>query len=97
MVRIVLANLSFPETPDESSERAIADAASGDAEIVCFPECFVPGYRATGNDVASPDPIFLEWAWARIAEAAGEVNIAVILGTERAVNDALLATALVIN
>lgn len=100
MVRIALANIRFPKTPEESitlTERAIADAATGEAEVVCFPECFVPGYRAPGKGVPPPDATFLERAWARIAEAAAKANIAVILGTERVVDDALLATALVIN
>src|SRR5215470_5460784 len=100
MVRIALANIRFPESPEESitlTERAVAEAAEGGAEIVCFPECFVPGYRAPGKNVPPPDVAFLERAWARIAEAAGSANVAVILGTERVVNDELLATALVIN
>ncbi len=100
MVRIALANIRFPETPEESialTERAIADAANGEAEVVCFPECFVPGYRAQGKGVPPPDATFLERAWARIGEAAAKANVAVILGTERIVDDALLATALVIN
>jgi predicted amidohydrolase len=100
MVRIALANISFPETPEESiklTERAVAGAANGEAEIVCFPECFVPGYRAPGKNVPRPDAAFLERAWAEVAEAAAKANIAVILGTERIINDALLITALVIN
>jgi len=100
MVRIALANIRFPETPEESitlSERAIDEAAKGEAEIICFPECFVPGYRAPGKNVPAPDAAFLERAWASVAEAAANANIAVILGTERTVDDALLATALVIN
>jgi predicted amidohydrolase len=100
MVRIALANIRFPETPEESislTERAVADAADGEAEVVCFPECFVPGYRAPGKNVTAPDAAFLERAWASVAEAAAKANIAVILGTERIVNNALLLTALVIN
>ena len=100
MIRIALANLRYPETPEESiilSERAIAQAAEGEAEIVCFPECFVPGYRAPGKNVPAPDAAFLERAWASVGEAAAKANISVILGTERVVNDAWLLTALVIN
>jgi predicted amidohydrolase len=100
MFRIALANLRFPATPEESinlTERAIADATNGEAEIVCFPECFVPGYRAPGKNMPAPDAAFLERAWASVAEAAARASVAVILGTERIVNDALLATALVIN
>jgi predicted amidohydrolase len=98
--RIALANIRFPANPDESitlAMDAIAQAAIQNAGILCFPECFVPGYRAMGKAVPPPDPAFLERAWSSIAAAAAKANIAVVLGTERVVNHALLATALVIN
>ncbi len=44
-----------------------------------------------------PDPAFLERAWSEIAAAAAKANVAVVLGTERIVNDGLLISALVIN
>lgn len=50
-----------------------------------------------GKGVPPPDAAFLERAWASIAAAAAKANIAVVLGTERVVDGALLATALVIN
>lgn len=99
-VRIALANLRYPATPDESvylAREAVAQASQARALILCFPECFVPGYRCPGKKVPPPDPIFLENAWRSIAEAAGEHNMNVILGTERVVPDGILATALVIN
>src|SRR4029079_8258093 len=40
---------------------------------------------------------FLERAWAVVTEAAAKASVAVVLGTERVVDNALLATALVIN
>jgi predicted amidohydrolase len=100
MARIALANLRFPSTPAESvalAENAIAEASAARADVVCFPECFVPGYRAPGRSVPPPDPPFLERAWSSIAAAAGTHGVAVVLGTERIVNGVLLATALVIN
>jgi predicted amidohydrolase len=99
-VRIALANLRFPTTPDESillSERAIMDASACGAEVICFPECFVPGYRAIGKSVPRVTPAFLEQAWSRIAATAGKSKVAVILGTERFIDNALIATALVID
>jgi predicted amidohydrolase len=98
--RIALANLRFPATPEESvtlAEQAIALAAMEGAGVVCFPECFVPGYRAPDKPVPPPDPAFLERAWSSVAEAAARANVAVVLGTERVVDGALLATALVID
>jgi predicted amidohydrolase len=97
--KIALANLRFPATPEESvalAEGAIAQASLEQAKIVCFPECFVPGYRGAGKAVPPPDPVFLERAWAAIAEAARKSDVAVILGTERVVDQALIPTALVI-
>ena len=99
-VRIALANIEFPRTPEESitlAEQAIGQASTERADLVCFPECFIPGYRALGRLVPPPDPVFLERAWSVIAAAAAKANLAVILGTERVVNDSLLITALVIN
>ncbi len=98
-IRIALANLRFPTSPEDSVALAIqgvAQASVDRAAIVCFPECFVPGYRAAGKGVPPPDPVFLERAWSSIAAAAGKAKIAVVLGTERIVAGALLATALVI-
>jgi predicted amidohydrolase len=98
--RIALANIRFPATPEESvmlAEQAITHASIERAGIICFPECFVPGYRAPGKRVPPPDPAFLERAWSAVAAAAAKANLAVVLGTERVVDDALLATALVIN
>jgi predicted amidohydrolase len=98
--RIALANARFPATPDESvrlAEQAIADAAGQGAGIVCFPECYVPGYRAPDRHVPPPNADFLEAAWSRIADAAKRANVAVVLGTERAVDGAAIPTALVID
>lgn len=98
--RIALANIRFPATREESitlAEEAIAEASLGRAKIICFPECFVPGYRGPNKQVLPPDPAFLERAWSNIAAAAAKANVTVILGTERMLGDALVATALVIN
>ena len=98
--RIALANLPYPATPEQSvvlAEQAVAQASIERAGVICFPECFVPGYRGQGKKVPSPDAAFLERAWSAIAAAAAEAHVTVVLGTERIVGDALLATALVIN
>ena len=98
--RIALANLPFPATPEESirlAEAAIARASTEGAGIVCFPECFIPGYRGMGKSIPPPDREFLERAWSAVAAAAAKAGVAVVLGTERLVDKALLITALVID
>ena len=98
--RIALANIRFPKSPDDSVElalQAIGQAAVAGARVICFPECFVPGYRGLGKGVPPPDQRFLERAWADIAAAAGEAQVGVVLGTERVVEGAVRITALVID
>jgi predicted amidohydrolase len=100
MFRIALANIRFPSTPEESvtlAAEAIAQASAEHADLICFPECYVPGYRLPGKQVPPPDALFLTRAWSTIAKAAAKANVAVVLGTERIVDGALLITALVIN
>ena len=98
--RIALANLQFPASPEESvslAEHAIAQASTERADLICFPECFVPGYRGLGKRVPPPDRAFLERAWSVIAKAAVKADLAVVLGTERVLGDAPLISALVID
>ena len=98
--RIALANLPFPSAPDESvtsAVQAIAAAGVACADLICFPECFVPGYRGMGKIVPPPDFAFLERAWSVIAEAGAKANLVVVLGTERILNHELRISALVID
>lgn len=84
-VKIALANVRFPSTPEESLEvvlQAIKEAAHGPAAIVCFPESILPGYRS-GSETSPPNQSWLNRAWSKIDAMAAEHNIAVILGTER--------------
>jgi predicted amidohydrolase len=100
LFRIALANVRFPSTPDESIQiaiDAIDQARSKGAQIVCFPECFVPGYREVGKSPPPADPLFLERAWSAIADATAKASITVVLGTERFVDGNLVASAIVID
>jgi len=99
-VRIALANLPMAASPEASvasAEQAIGEASARRAGVICFPECFVPGYRTAARPLPPPDAGFLEHAWARVARAAGQAGVAVVLGTERVVPDGALISALVVN
>lgn len=100
IVRIALANIPRASSPDESVTLAIGaieEAGRAKADIVCFPEAYVPGYRLMGGKVPPPDAMFLQRAWTRIAAAAATANVTVILGTERVVDEGVMISALVIN
>lgn len=100
VVRIALANLEFPPTPEDSitmAEEAVRQAGAEGALVICFPECFIPGYRMMHRQVPFVAAAFLERAWASIAAAAGKAGVAVVLGTERFVEGKLRISALVIN
>jgi predicted amidohydrolase len=98
--RIALANLPAPSTPRDSvalAIAAIAEAGAAGAQIVCFPECYVPGYRSAANPGPPPDAALLDGAWSSIAAAAAHASIAVVLGTERLVGKDLRITALIVD
>lgn len=99
-VRIALANVLVPTSPQESvvlATSAIAEAGQKGALVICFPECFIPGYRWPGQPAPPPDPAFLEQTWSAVADAARAASITVILGTERLTDRGLQITAWVIN
>ena len=85
-VRIALANLRAATTPDESvalATAAIAEAGAAGALIVCFPECFVPGYRWTATSRPAPDAAFLAQALLSVGAAAKAAGVGVVMGMER--------------
>jgi predicted amidohydrolase len=65
------------------------------ASVICFPECYVPGYRAKTKQVPPPDQKFLERAWSVIATVSAKTAITTILGTERIVDAKPLVSAMV--
>ncbi len=99
-IRIALANVRVPATPEDSVDlatAAIAEAGRRGALVICFPECFVPGYRWAGKAATPPSAVFLDRAWAAVGDAARRAGITVVLGTERITDRGLQITACVFN
>jgi predicted amidohydrolase len=98
-IRIALANIEIPESPEDALERAlaaIAQAASAGAHVVCFPEAYVPGYPWGARRPKDVNVSFLQQAHERVVRAAGQHKIAVLLGTERYVSQKPRLTVLVV-
>lgn len=98
-VRIALANVAPGRSRDDAvttAVRTVREAERAGAAVVCFPECYVPGYRMPGSTLPPPDADFLERAWTTVGEAAARAKVTVVLGTERIVEGKALLTALVI-
>jgi predicted amidohydrolase len=64
-------------------ERLLAEASSQGAEIVCFPEAYLPGLRGQDFEVWPFDRAQQERALAAVAQSARRYGIATILGMER--------------
>src|SRR5688500_17437354 len=99
-IRIALANIRPASTPDESialARSAVEQAAAEGAMIVCFPECYVPGYRIPGKFAPPADAAFLERAWTQIAATAASTRVAVVLGTERVIDGPPRISTLIID
>lgn len=67
----------------ERVERLVAQAAGQGAEIVCFPECYLPGLRGVDIPVLPFGPAELERVVQAVSDIARTHGTAVILGTER--------------
>src|ERR1700759_2819632 len=89
-IRIALANIEIPASPEDSVARvlrALPEAASAGARVLCFPEAYVPGYRWEGRARPLVRAKFLDEAHAKTATAAAHGRVALLLCTERWVKD----------
>ena len=80
--RIALATSPFPKSIEDAMtwvEAHSREAAVRGAEIVCFPESYVPGMRAAAFEVGDHRPEALEIARQRACDLARELDIAIVL------------------
>jgi predicted amidohydrolase len=64
-------------------KRLLCEASDQGAEIVCFPEAYLPGLRGQDIDVSDFDPTQQERALQAVAQMARTYAVATILGMER--------------
>src|SRR5438132_766603 len=64
-------------------KQSLAEAAAQGAEIVCFPEAYLPGLRGQDFEVLSFDQTTQERVLQAVGEWARTYAVATILGTER--------------
>jgi len=83
---VALASPRVASTLDDALEKIrslMAEASAQGAEIVCFPEAYVPGLRGQDFDVFPFDRAAEERALRTVSQWARERRIATILGMER--------------
>jgi predicted amidohydrolase len=84
-LRIGLASPHFPASIDDAVRRAeafLAEAAGKGVDIVCFPECYIPGMRGQHFDVAPPDQRRQAAALESVRAAAARHGVATVLPME---------------
>jgi predicted amidohydrolase len=85
-VIIGLASPSVAESIDDGLHKIktlMGEAAEQGAEIVCFPEAYLPGLRGLDFDVPPFDEPHLRQLLAAVCDWARRFRIAAIVGTER--------------
>ncbi len=83
---IAVASPRIASTLDEGLDkikRLLADASAQGAEIVCFPEAYLPGLRGQDFEVLPFDQMQQERVLRTVAQWAREYAVATILGMER--------------
>jgi len=83
---VALASPRVASSLDEGLEkvrRLLAEASAQGAEIVCFPEAYVPGLRGQEFEVPPFDRPAQERTLSAVSQWAREHSVATILGTER--------------
>ncbi|MBK0379063.1 carbon-nitrogen hydrolase family protein [Mucilaginibacter segetis] len=81
-MKIALAYAPYPKNIADGLywiNKLAAEAAAGQAEIICFPESYIPGYPGTGFEPEARSPEKLRDALDEVENIAYANNIAVII------------------
>lgn len=81
-MKIALASPPFPKSINDGLywlEKLVKDAAGQEAEIICFPESFIPGYPLEEFVIGESTPVKMQSALKKACAIAADNNIAIIL------------------
>ena len=99
-MKIALASPPFPKSINDGllqAEILIKDASKQQAEIICFPESYIPGYPLEDHNVEEYTSQKLQAALNKVCELAKQYHIAVIMPMDWYENDEVLNVAQVIS
>lgn len=99
-MKIAIATPPFPKSINDGlqqAEKLIKDAASQQAEIICFPESYIPGYPGMIADPEPTSPEIMQSALNEVCIMAAENNIAVVMPMDWYEDTGLLNIAHVIS
>lgn len=99
-MKVALASPPFPKSINDGLYQAakfIRDAAKQLAEIICFPESYIPGYPLEDHEVEKYTPGKLQAALDEVCELARDYSIAVIMPMDWYSTDSVLNVAQVIS
>ncbi len=81
-MKIAIASPPFPKSVNDGLywlDKLVKEAATQKAEVICFPESFIPGYPLIEYEVELCSPETLRVALNNACKIAAENNIAIIL------------------
>ena len=99
-MKIALATPQFPKSITDALsrvEKLTKDAADKGAEIVCFPETYIPGYPMEEYQVKKASEEELKIALDKVCKIAADNNIAVIIPMDWYADSGFLNVAFVIS
>ena len=99
-MKIALASPPFPKSISDGLswvEKLAGEAAQEQAEIICFPESYIPGYPAEEFKVEERSPEKLQEALKKVCKIATEHAIAIIIPMDWYLEDELFNLAYVVS
>ena len=99
-MKIALASPPFPKSINDGLywvDKFTIEAAENNAEIICFPESYIPGYRGLEYEVEEHSPEKLQLALNKVRQIAAGNAVAVIIPMDWYHPEGLLNLAYVIS